>query len=112
MSTGRNGTCPAQPPDQRVAHWLQQAGVGTGSKKYRQLLAQNLDWRTVRAHALERLAMPEEISAGLFIRRLEDRDPPPPTQRCPECYRALDTFGACPGYDCEWPGEDEEDEQE
>lgn len=112
MSTGvngSNGTGPTAPIDERVAHWLQQAGLGTGSRKYRELLAENLDWRVVRAHALERLAQPDEIGAGLFIRRLEDRDPPPTVKRCPECYRELSPYGFCGAYDCRWPGEDEGD---
>lgn len=102
---------PAPPFDERVATWLRRAGVGEKSQKWRELLAADLDWHTVRAHALERLAQPNEIRVGLFIRRLLDGDPPP-APRCPQCYKPLNEYGQCPGFFCDYVGEDEDEGEE
>lgn len=116
MSTHPNGhaSCNGNAcNDPRVADWLQRAGVGEKSRKYRELLAADLDWRTVRAHALERLAQPDDLSVGLFITRLLDGDPPPAVDRCPECYRPLNDYGQCTGYAlrlCDYAGEEDEEE--
>jgi hypothetical protein len=116
MSTRANGNGHhPHPIDERVADWLRRAGVGEKSRKYRELLAADLDWRLVRAHALDRLAQPEDISVGLFITRLLDRDPAPEIERCPRCYRPLDPYsGWCSGANirlCDYYG-GEEDEGE
>lgn len=98
---GNSGTtiAPPHPTDPRVAHWLQRAGVGEKSRKYRELLNADLDWHTVRAHALERLAQPQRVQVGLFIRRLLDGDPPP-APRCPDCYSPLNDYGQCSSILC------------
>lgn len=89
-----------------VAHWLRRAGVGERSRKWRELMALNLDWQYVRAHALERLANPDRIWPGLLINRLLDGDPPPPEPRCPKCYTILNNYGWCPSYLCTYNGDD------
>lgn len=110
-STNGNGHHPTPPaPDPRIATWLQRAGVGEKSAKYRELLAAGLDWRTVRAHALERLAQPQRVQVGLFIRRLLDGDPPP-APRCPRCYSPLNDYGQCSSLPCGYYGEDNEEEE-
>lgn len=96
-SNGHSNGVPTGDP--RVATWLQRAGVGEKSRKYRELLAADLDWHTVRAHALERLAQPQRIQVGLFIRRLLDGDPPP-APRCPNCYSPLNEYGQCSSILC------------
>lgn len=97
--------------DDRVATWLSRAGVGEKSKKWSELMAAGLDWRTVRAHALERLAQPQRVQVGLFIRRLIDGDPPP-APRCPRCYSPLNDYGQCRSLMCSYNGEDQGDEEE
>lgn len=102
---------PTPASDPRVATWLRRAGVGEKSKKWGELVAADLDWRTVRAHALERLAQPDSIWVGLFIRRLLDGDPPP-APRCPQCYKPLNDYGQCPGFMCDYAGEDEDEDED
>ena len=65
------------------------------------LLAQELDPAVVEAHVHEYLAQEAQRDGskrpyplGLLIRKLEDRDPPPPP-RCPTCLRAPDRNGMC-----------------
>ncbi len=69
-----------------------------------------LDWRTVRAHALERLAQPDRIWVGLFIKRLLEGDPPP-APRCPRCYSPLNDYGWCSRFSCQWHGGDDDEEE-
>jgi len=109
-STG-NGHNPPAPPagDPRVAEWLRRAGVGEKSQKWVELMSAGLNWRTVRAHALERLADPDRIWVGLFIKRLLEGDPPP-APRCPRCYSHLNDYGWCSRFTCQWHGEDDEEE--
>ncbi len=109
-STGNDYNPPISPAgDPRVAEWLRRAGVGEKSQKWRELLAADLDWHTVRAHALERLADPDRIWVGLFIKRLLEGDPPP-APRCPRCYSHLNDYGWCSRFTCQWHGEDDEEE--
>ena len=103
------GNSPINSPDPRVATWLRNAGVGEKSKKWGELMSAGLDWRTVRAHALERLAQPNRIWVGLFIKRLLEGDPPP-APRCPRCYAALNDYGTCRSLMCSYNGEDDEEE--
>jgi hypothetical protein len=102
----KNSDLAPAPTGAAVTYWLRRAGVGANSPKYRQLAAAGLDPHTVRAHALERLACPDTIPVGLFIRKLEDGDPPP-APRCPDCYRQLDDYGNCNNYFCEPSSEEE-----
>lgn len=88
-----------------IAYWIRRAGVGTASRKYRELLSADLDLNTVRAHALERLAKPSLVTTGLFITRLLQGDPPP-DPRCERCFKPLDQFGMCIAY-CSYQEEEE-----
>ena len=109
-SNGDGHTPPTPPPtDDRVATWLRRAGVGGKSQKWAELMAAGLNWRTVRAHALERLSDPDRIWVGLFIKRLLEGDPPP-APRCPRCYSHLNDYGWCSRFTCQWHGEDDEEE--
>ena len=107
-----NGHNPPTPPagDDRVATWLRRAGVGEKSKKWSELMAAGLDWRTVRALALERLAQPNRIWVGLFIKRPLEGDPPP-APRCPRCYSPLSDDGWWSRFTGEWHGEVEDEEE-
>lgn len=110
-SNGNGHSLPTLPPaDPRVATWLRRAGVGEKSQKWSELMAAGLDWRTVRAHALERLAQPNRIWVGLFIKRLLEGDPPP-APRCPRCYSPLNDYGWCARLSCQWHGADDDEEE-